>query len=85
MVGGPPDVRALTEHLICALAVLELQSTGARSHVANFSLRSYDTQAKNEQKPPTNAGRRHHRTKSTEYVEHLELCEIGMSLKGWGT
>ena len=30
MVGRPPDVRALTEHLNCALAVLELQSAGAR-------------------------------------------------------
>ena len=39
MVGRPPDVRALTEHLNCALAVLESQSAGARrSPVTNKSL-----------------------------------------------
>ena len=39
MVGRPPDMRVLTEHRNCALAVLELQSAGARrSRVTNKSL-----------------------------------------------
>ena len=84
MVGRPPDVRALTEHLKCALAVLELQSAGARrSRVTNYALRKLRRTSKERTKQePSEFERRHHKTTSTAYVERLKASEIAVSLKG---
>ena len=85
--GRPSDVRALTKLLIQALAVLEIQSAGARrSRVTTFALQNYDAPAKNKQnkqEPPMKPGRRHRKSTSTVYLERLESSEV-MSLKGSG-
>ena len=46
---------------------------------------NYDASVKNKQEPPTKFKRRHNKTKSAVYAEHLESSKIVMSLKGWGT
>ena len=82
MVGRPPDVRALTELLIRALALLELQSAGKerRSRVTKLALRNYGAHTKNkptEMKPdgrPRNANVRNR-------IHELTACD----LKGCGT
>ena len=90
MVGRPPEVRALAEHLICALAVLELQSAGARrSRVTNYALRKlrHDAPAKNEPNKNRQQNLRRDitvqkRLERCMSLERLKVSEIVVSLKG---